>query len=1140
VTVGEWRLDELIGEGAMGKVWRGVHRGTGEPAAVKVLPMGASDSDAFFRAFRNEVEAVARLNHRGVVHIFDFGEMSREDAKGAPAEIRAGDPYLVMELAGGGKLNRRDAPRPWPELKRILCELLDALAHAHARGIIHRDVKPGNVLFDAGGVLKLTDFGLAHARRVDPREHTDDVLASCGTPPYMAPEQFQGDWRAQGPWTDLYAVGCLSYALATGAPPFLASDLHDLASEHLFAPPPELRSLVPLPRAFGAWVHTLLAKQPEARFGCAADARHALAGLDERDVVAAEPREPSAPPAMTDTATLVMAAVPAAVERSEAAVARPTMTPGQVPDWRGEAAATGALRARSGLALFGLREAPLVGREAERDAVWEQLRDVHRYARPRAVLLRGAAGAGKSRLARWLAQRADELGCAVVMSAAHCAEGGSHDGLLPMLLRHLRGQHLERPELAARLDAALEQLGNRDYDLRAGLLDLFAPASSGSELVDSKRGLPGERESLLYELLRLCARERPLLLVIDDAQWGLDALRLVRRIQAERGAPLAALSILTVRDGELARRYRERGELDAMVAEGSVTTLDLAPLAPADQRELVGHLLGLRADLVERLVARTGGNPLFAVQLIGDWIARGVLRADADGFGLRAGAEDALPEDLRALCQARVAQALAGRRLDDALGIELSALLGAEFDEEEWTAACAAAGLQPSAALLPELARQGLLERGLGAWRFAHGVIREVIEHGVGADGRAAHHHRAIAQVLKVRQRRGGGAELAIRVARHFRAAGDLHAAHPPLLAAARALRIEGDLDRAVGLVADRTALLDELCVPAVEPLRAEGDLLLAQLLLGRAERDAARELASRVAATAASAGWPALEARALLRLADAAASEDDFVSARRLHERALAALTAFGDARGVFEARQGLAEADYFLGEMDRCAAAYLENRALAEQLGDEHAVAETLWGLGYVALGRGELREARELFEGMRERLAGRNATHRMSECYCALGEVARRARRYQEAEQWYWAAVKLGAAFTTGASVICRANVAMSLFARGELATALEVAEEASSEARERNYVRALAAADSVIAAVHARRGDWPAAAAKLDSIAAAAAAGICDEDDADHLELIAMDAATSGQDTLAARAGKLAAAFRPRVAPARTSP
>ncbi len=140
--LGPFSLEEVIGRGASGEVWRGVHREQGVPVAIKVLSVSRSNDRHVLEAFRNEVHAVAGLDHPGIIAVLDHGVL--DDTM--PEIGIAGSPYLVMELATLGSVKHRCGRASWEEARRILSELLDALAHAHARGVIHRDIKPGNVL----------------------------------------------------------------------------------------------------------------------------------------------------------------------------------------------------------------------------------------------------------------------------------------------------------------------------------------------------------------------------------------------------------------------------------------------------------------------------------------------------------------------------------------------------------------------------------------------------------------------------------------------------------------------------------------------------------------------------------------------------------------------------------------------------------------------------------------------------------------------------------------------------------------------------------------------------------------------------------------------------------------------------------
>ncbi|MCO4772647.1 MAG: serine/threonine protein kinase, partial [Deltaproteobacteria bacterium] len=340
----------------MAEVWGAVHERQGARAAVKILTGDAILNPVYLALFRNEVRGIAGLDHSRIVRVYDHGLLTPEAAEASGGTLEAGSPWLAMERLDGGTLS--DYAREgvdWDRLCAALLATLDGLAHAHARGVVHRDIKPGNVLLGVHGEIKLTDFGLVHAiATVD--EVGDSLL--LGTPAYMAPEQLQMRARDFGPWTDLYAVGCMAWALATGAPPF-GRELKDALKGHLHLEPPAFTPDMRVPPDFERWVRWLLTKPVEQRVSRAAEASDTLAALSGR------PR------------------------------------PGWRAGWRRpESKREGPLHG-VGLGLLGVRSVPLVGREPEQDFLWDKLVTVDRDASPQVVMLRGGAGYGKSRLARW-------------------------------------------------------------------------------------------------------------------------------------------------------------------------------------------------------------------------------------------------------------------------------------------------------------------------------------------------------------------------------------------------------------------------------------------------------------------------------------------------------------------------------------------------------------------------------------------------------------------------------------------------------------------------------------------------------------------------------------------------------------------
>ncbi|MCC6525874.1 MAG: protein kinase [Polyangiaceae bacterium] len=1139
-SLGPFRLLELLGEGAMGVVWRGVHGPTRLQVAVKVMTAEVAQEPAYAAALRNEVAAVARLHHPGIVRVYDFGLVPPDAAAAAPEVLAAGSPYLVMQLARGGTLEERGRPTDWPALKTLLLGLCDALAHAHARGVVHRDIKPQNVLLAASGdeapSPMLSDFGLAHALH-DDEGAARAQFAACGTPIYMAPEQFTGEWRDHGPWTDLYALGCVAHELASGAPPFCQDVLTELAHAHMFVPPPELVPVFELPRAFAAWLRAMLAKRPEDRFQRAADAAFALAEVD-----AGERLRPSAAGRAAAGLTLLHTIVlPESLPPGAPSIeARPGTTlvsrdPPPLPDsWHRPVPRPEPPLVGAGLGLFGVRSIPLVDREQVLDVLWQSLRDVHESGRARAVVLRGVAGTGKTRIARWLAERADEVGGAVVLHAVHSAEHGRNDGVLAMLGRGLGCQDMAPAALAARLRRKLLALGEAEPYFASALAELFGGGDAASRLRDGSGADADARLRVVLRLVGLWSRERPLVLVIDDAHWGLEALRLGAALCA---APetLPVLVLFTLRDEALVPGSLEAEACQRLLAGPRARAVEVRELAPEDHRLLARHLLGLAPSLAERVASRTEGNPLFAVQLVGDWVARGVLRPGQSGLELVPGETEVLPGDVHALCAARVTGALAGRSAEECHALELFALLGAEVDEPEWRAACAHAALEVAPDLLAALAGRGLLEPGYGRWRFAQGLLREALVGMARAGGRWQALNRVVADVLRSGRR---SAETAGRIGRHLRQAGDLDAAAPALLQAARLLRFEADFARARELAREHDLCLDELGAGPDDPRRGEAQLLLARIDLDQGRADEALARAAAAGERARRLGHESLAARADLLRAEIGVDRGDGLAAVGLCQRALETLRRAGDWRGEHDARAALASAYYYLGDAERAGEAYRGNLAQAEDLGDELAVADALWGLGYVALWQERHAEARASFERMREILVRHGAGYRLGACFNALGELARLSGRPAEAEQHYLAWGRVMRAYGTGGEDTLRVNLALTRLAEDDFAGAVPFLIETLAPAgREGRKVHAVAGALASTILVRAHETELepdalhglPSADDALHELERLVEeSSVCEGDLAQTLARAAQDAHARGQTERARRAAVLARA------------
>jgi hypothetical protein len=229
-TFGDYQLIEEIGRGGMGVVYRAIQRSLGRTVAIKMLARRDLAGPADLARFRSEAEAAARLDHPGIVSIFEVGE-------------HEGHPFYSMRLIEGTTLALRlaEGPMPQRESAALLVKVADAVQAAHDRGVLHRDLKPSNILIDVAGEPHVSDFGLA--KRLENAETMTHTGAILGTPCYMSPEQAAGSRGDVGPASDVWSLGTILYQMLTGRPPFQAAGPMDTLLAVLETDPPLPRSL---------------------------------------------------------------------------------------------------------------------------------------------------------------------------------------------------------------------------------------------------------------------------------------------------------------------------------------------------------------------------------------------------------------------------------------------------------------------------------------------------------------------------------------------------------------------------------------------------------------------------------------------------------------------------------------------------------------------------------------------------------------------------------------------------------------------------------------------------------------------------------------------------------------------------------
>jgi hypothetical protein len=283
LLAGRYELGPVLGEGGMAKVHRAIDQTLHRPVAVKILAPPYDRDPGYVERFRREAHAAARLNHPNIVTVYDCG-------------ADAGMEFIVMELVEGETLGarlRRAGPMESEEVVSVGAAVASALAEAHARGVVHRDVKPGNVMLTEDGQVKVLDFGIARASGAEAVTRTGLVMGSAS---YLSPEQAQGSSADER--SDVYALGCVLFQMATGRAPFVADDPVAALYQHVNEPVPLPSVIRAIPPALEDVIMRCLAKAPADRYPSAAAVETALL---EAPLVGPNATEPLSPVSAAET-----------------------------------------------------------------------------------------------------------------------------------------------------------------------------------------------------------------------------------------------------------------------------------------------------------------------------------------------------------------------------------------------------------------------------------------------------------------------------------------------------------------------------------------------------------------------------------------------------------------------------------------------------------------------------------------------------------------------------------------------------------------------------------------------------------------------------------------------------------------------
>lgn len=681
-----YHLDALIGQGGMGAVFRATHVAQHLPVALKVILPGAQHQRLLPR-FLREARLSSRLEHPHVVRVLDFGRF------GNAPEPRA---FLVMELVDGLPLDallERDI-LPLPVLSSLMHQILAALAHVHARGVLHRDIKPDNILVSrdpTSGLLtaRLTDFGLAAALADEDNDATRLTQDGgiLGTPAYMAPEQAEGR-PPYGPPVDLYPIGVMLYRGATGQLPFKGT-LTQLLLQKITRDPPPITSQ-DLDPHLEATIHKLLARRPEDRFPLAADALTAL-----------EPHLASHH--LSDDLWHLA--------RGDAHVAQ-----GADPTLFAEDL-TQALPVE-----LCRCENPFWGRRDMFERLNTHALDVESGA-GRIVAVLGPPGIGKTTLCEHAARHLNETGRFLRMSALSTPDGDVLSGLRAAAHEHLGtvGQTAAASEAA--ISAHLQRFQADDTRERQEILLLLHPETTGLQ------GDPRPRAYAAFvRMLRRLTSTRPLLLLLDDLSDDAETssfLDLLLFEQELEPFPLLVLIPMRAPRSHPLVRTLER-----------ITALELGPLPTEVLARGLERLHNLSPRVAEGIAQRSHGNPLFALHL---------ARTRSNFSSLDHGSSQ-LPGRLQDLLERSLEDRLA--RLPDPERaervLEHMAILGERVDVELLTLFLGPESQSWLDDVLDALIDEELLlDLSLETVAFANGLLREAVLAGIGKRKTRRLHTRA-------------------------------------------------------------------------------------------------------------------------------------------------------------------------------------------------------------------------------------------------------------------------------------------------------------------------------------------------------------------------------------------------------------
>lgn len=921
--LGAYQLTERLGAGGMGVVYRGSAPG-GTEVAVKVIREAVTSEEETQRRFLREARAAARLDHPNIAQLWDFG---RAD----------GLNYLVMELVPGQQLSSwRKSPPPGEHLLPVCFQILDALAYAHARGVIHRDLKPENIMiFGAEGELpriKLMDFGVAHLRHDALASEAEEEAGFVGTPAYMSPEQARRA-AAVTPASDLYALGIMLHEMLAGYLPFRERSVAATLLAQIHAQPPVLaiRPGLAVAGPLKVTIERLLQKRPTDRFMYAADVSAVLAqctivGKAEPVVALELPPPAPLPPAPPRAAapvseeeeeihfTLQVSHFGTLAESAPAAPsddeqAEPVLSPVKAPEppplpdpiaalfaraWQEPTETLPLMLSEPSRSVFALREPPLVGRLGELARIKTLAAAACRKQRGAAALLLGEAGMGKSRLLRVAREALEQSGAMQVWSIAAEPHESSGRAALVAALTTALGLHATQP--SDWLDHFCDLFPERDrHAWNANQLLRFLDGAG--ETASDTAWDEVEEFRIVAWVLRKAAVHRPVCLAIDDLHLRDGYLpRLLSYLLREHRDAAPWFFLATLDHERMMEGESWMPALQAFSSRGLLDLVRLRPLTEDEARRWAQASLPGQAAFAQTVALRGDGNPRIIASLILHQLDRGGSAEPSSN----------LPDELTLLLRDRLARLeQRGRLSPESLALaELISVFGEPLpfdllvvDHRAERDARPADALSLAEALGELLDCQLLQEPEPDLFCFDSRALAALFLQRAEPELRALHARAARAKLEHF------GADQPLRaaeLANHLLAAGQHEAAVRQLLLAARHQARARSFARVRALAEQTLAAVDAIEASDLEQAegwRVAANALLLESLVQTGEHAAARELGRSLIPQAGD--GTELQRRALRTLATSALQSSAPREARTLLELCLASADRAGDEEG-------------------------------------------------------------------------------------------------------------------------------------------------------------------------------------------------------------------------------------------------